>query len=73
MATLLLAAGPLNWFRDQRHRDRWVFAAAAVLLLLYIYLTWQLRIPAVTTGNDDARYLHLARSVAGFHYRELWV
>jgi 4-amino-4-deoxy-L-arabinose transferase-like glycosyltransferase len=44
-----------------------------VLLLVYIYLTWQLRIPAVTTGNDDARYLHLARAIAGFSYRELWV
>ena len=73
MATSPLAAGRLNWFRDQRHRDRWVFAAAGVLLLVYVYLTWQLRIPAVTTGNDDARYLHLAQAIAGFSYRELWV
>ena len=73
MATSPLAAGRLNWFRDQRHRDRWVFAAAGVLLLVYVYLTWQLRIPAVTTGNDDARYLNLAQAIAGFSYRELWV
>jgi hypothetical protein len=50
-----------------------VLAAVGVLLLLYISLSWQLRIPAVTTGNDDATYLHLARAIAGFSYRELWV
>jgi len=63
----------LDGFWDSRRHDRWVFAAAGCLLLVYVSLTWYLRIPAVTTGNDDATYLHLARAVSHFNYRELWI
>lgn len=63
----------MKWFRDLRPQDRWVIVGAGVLLLLYVSFAWRLRIPAVTTGNDDAQYLHLARALAGFSYRELWL
>jgi len=65
-----------NWidrFWNLPQRDRWAYAAAGCLLLVYFSLTWYLRIPAVTTGNDDATYLHLARAVSHFNYRELWI
>ncbi len=60
-------------FEGSLRRDRWVYAAAGCLLLVYLCLTWYLRLPAVTTGNDDATYLHLARALSRLSYQELWV
>ena len=41
--------------------------------MVYVYLAWQLRIPAVTTGNDDATYLLLSRAVGQLHYRDFYL
>lgn len=54
---------------------RWSTAAlgAAVLLLgLHAWLAWTMRIPAITTGGDDASLLTLARALREGSYRELW-
>ncbi len=54
---------------------RWSAAAlgAAVLLLgLHAWLAWTMRIPAITTGGDDASLLTLARALREGSYRELW-
>lgn len=54
---------------------RWSAAAlgVAVLLLgLHAWLAWTMRIPALTTGGDDASLLALARALREGSYRELW-
>lgn len=55
--------------------QRWSAAAlgVAVLLLgLHAWLAWTMRIPALTTGGDDASLLTLARALREGSYRELW-
>lgn len=53
-------------------RARLLWAAAALLVAAHAILAWQARVPSVTTGNDDALYLLLARSLRAFHYRDVW-
>ncbi|MBK8005446.1 MAG: glycosyltransferase family 39 protein [Gemmatimonadetes bacterium] len=50
-----------------------VAAAAAGLVVLHVVLAWLVRQPAVTTGNDDALYLLLARALRAGTYRDLHV
>ncbi len=47
--------------------------AAAALLLLHAGLAWVLRVPALTTAQDDAVYLLLARALRHFSYVDLWL
>ncbi|MEJ7811576.1 MAG: hypothetical protein WKG32_14280 [Gemmatimonadaceae bacterium] len=47
-----------------------MWIAAAVLLIAHAVLAWLMRIPAITTGNDDAVYLHLARSLRELGYND---
>jgi 4-amino-4-deoxy-L-arabinose transferase-like glycosyltransferase len=49
---------------------RWPTAVAAGLLLLHGILSWSGRAFGITTGNDDAAYLLLARSLRQFTYRD---
>jgi hypothetical protein len=46
---------------------------AVVLLLVHGLLAWWLRIPSITTGNDDATYLLLARAVRQWSYADIWI
>lgn len=46
-------------------------ACIAALLALHALLAWAVRVPSLTTGNDDAWYLSLARALRGFSYVEL--
>jgi len=47
---------------------RWMPIAAGAMVLLYAVLSWLQRAPAVTTRNDDALYILLARSIQAGHY-----
>jgi hypothetical protein len=60
---------------EMRRAPRWSAAAlgaAALLLVLHAWLAWTIRIPAITTGGDDAALLALARALREGSYRELW-
>lgn len=46
-------------------------ACIAALLALHALLAWAVRVPSLTTGNDDAWYLSLARAIRGLSYVEL--
>jgi hypothetical protein len=46
---------------------------AGALLLLHAALAWLVRVPALTTGNDDSVYLLLGRALRDFHYVQLHV
>jgi 4-amino-4-deoxy-L-arabinose transferase-like glycosyltransferase len=48
---------------------RLLWGLAALLLLLHAALAWAVRVPSITTGNDDAVYLLLARALreGGYH------
>lgn len=51
--------------------SRGLGVATAVLILIFIVLSWLLRAPAMLTRQDDARYLVLARALRGGTYRDL--
>lgn len=59
-------AAELPWWAGRLAQWQW----GVVLLLLgsHAVLAWLFRQPAVATGNDDALYLLLARSLRHFHY-----
>ncbi|MEP6571604.1 MAG: glycosyltransferase family 39 protein [Gemmatimonadota bacterium] len=41
---------------------------AGILLAVFGWLAWSIRMPAILLRNDDALYLLLARSLRSFHY-----
>ena len=45
--------------------------AVAAILALHIVLVWALRVPSMTTGNDQAWYMLLARSLRHLSYENL--
>lgn len=49
-----------------------VWGTAAGLLALHAALAWYLRSPGIGTGNDDAVYLLLARSLRNWSYADLF-
>lgn len=49
-----------------------VWAMAAGLLALHAALAWYLRSPGIGTGNDDAVYVLLARSLRSWSYGDLF-
>lgn len=57
--------------QDTDQRALWVTAIA--LVAVYVVLAWLQRVPAVTTRNDDALYILLAREVASFSYAQEWL
>jgi 4-amino-4-deoxy-L-arabinose transferase-like glycosyltransferase len=44
----------------------------AVLLALHVAAAWYMRAPSITTGNDDAVYVQLGRSVQDLRYVETY-
>jgi hypothetical protein len=58
---------------DQRLDERRVWAIAAILLLVHAALSWGGREVALLTGQDDGRYILLARSLRDFTYRDLYL
>ncbi|MDQ3697932.1 MAG: hypothetical protein M3373_07895 [Gemmatimonadota bacterium] len=54
-----------------RH-TRVLWATAALFVTLHALIAWHTRVPSITTGNDDALYLLLARSLRALTYRDLW-
>lgn len=56
-----------------RHTPRWAWVAAAVLLAAHAVLAWHLRVPSITTGNDDAAYVLLARSLREGSYNSIYL
>ena len=46
-------------------------ALVAVILVVHVVLAWRFRVWGITTGDDDAGYLLLARALREGHYREL--
>jgi hypothetical protein len=46
---------------------------AAALIAMHALLAWTQRVVTITTGNDDAVYLLLARSLRGGQYRDLFL
>lgn len=45
--------------------------AVAAILAIHIGMVWWLRVPSMTTGNDQAWYMLLARSLTHFSYDNL--
>ncbi|HEU4563219.1 MAG TPA: glycosyltransferase family 39 protein [Gemmatimonadaceae bacterium] len=56
--------------RGERRRIVLSWALAALLLALHAALAWRLRAPSITTGNDDAAYLLLSRSLRALGYND---
>ena len=50
----------------------WAWLALAALLVVFGVLAWNGREAGVTTGNDDARYMLLARALRAGTYRDLY-
>lgn len=48
------------------------FGLPALLLALHATLAWLGRAPGILAGEDDSRYIALARSLRGGQYREIW-
>src|SRR5262245_59531221 len=46
---------------------------AATMVMLHLVLAWLRRAPSLTTMNDDAYYILLARALRAFEYRELFI
>ncbi len=46
----------------------WQWAVAGSVLLAHVIFAWLSRVPGVSSRNDDATYLLLARSLRSFHY-----
>ncbi len=67
---------PESDYMDQHPADtnapshQWMKYAAAGMVVLYSILAWIQRAPAVTTRNDDALYILLARSLQAGHYHQ---
>ncbi|MFN2399282.1 MAG: glycosyltransferase family 39 protein [Gemmatimonadaceae bacterium] len=57
----------------ERPVSRVILACAATLLVVHAVLVWHLRIPGITTGNDDAWYLLLARSLRAGGYEDAFI
>ncbi|HUQ84647.1 MAG TPA: glycosyltransferase family 39 protein [Gemmatimonadaceae bacterium] len=53
------------------HRTGRQLALVAGILLAHVILAWYFRVWGITTGDDDAGYLLLARALRAGHYREL--
>ncbi len=73
--TPVQSAGPARGTSSEPSRltDRTVvWALAAGLLTLHAALAWYLAAPGVGTGNDDAVYLLLARSLREWGYADLF-
>jgi hypothetical protein len=51
---------------------RWVGVALVALSVAFVWIAWSAREPGVTTGNDDARYMLLARALREGTYRDLY-
>ena len=51
----------------------WAWAVATTLLAAHGVLAWMLRASMLRTGNDDATYLLLARSLRHFTYRDIHI
>ena len=54
--------------QDYQGISRLTSIVVVMLLLTHMVLAWVVRSQAITTGNDDALYLLLARSLRSFHY-----
>ena len=52
---------------------RWAAVAVAAAIVVHIALAWHFRAAALTTGQDDAIYLLLARALRAGSYRDLWL
>jgi hypothetical protein len=50
-----------------------VTGTAALLLITHVVLAWLLRTPGITTGQDDAVYLLLARGLRELSYSNYWL
>ena len=50
---------------------RWNLIAAVALLILHAILAWQARAFGITTGNDDATFILLSRSLREFGYNDI--
>lgn len=50
----------------------WFWPLAIALLVCHAFAAWYLRTPGITTGNDDAVYVQLARSIGDLSYRETY-
>lgn len=66
----------LDFVRTTEHAsDRTVSprqnAIVAVILVVHLFLAWKFRVWGITTGDDDAGYLLLARALRAGNYREL--
>ena len=48
------------------------FGLPVMLLVLHAVLAWLGRAPGILAGEDDSRYIALARSLRGGQYREIW-
>ena len=58
---------------DRPRRDATlVFILAGILLAVHAGLAWHLRAPAITTRQDDAMYLLLARGLPHLSYHQVW-
>ncbi len=51
----------------------WHMALVAMLVVTHLVLAWLGRVPAITTGNDDALYTLLAQGLRSFHYADAHV
>ncbi len=58
---------------DRRTDERFLWAFAALLLLLHAALAWGAREPGLLTAQDDARYMLLGRALRDFTYRDLYL
>src|SRR5688572_11361937 len=47
------------------------WAIATILLVLFVVLAWMQRVPSLTTANDDATYVLLARSLGDGGYNSI--
>jgi 4-amino-4-deoxy-L-arabinose transferase-like glycosyltransferase len=65
------AGGPTTRARRGRSTARAARAIAVAAVVLHILLTWFSRPPGLLTGQDDAEYMILARSLRAGGYEEL--
>jgi Dolichyl-phosphate-mannose-protein mannosyltransferase len=63
-----MADDPALLSERDRNMTRIGWVVAAALLLTHVVLAWMVRSPAISTGNDDALYLLLARSIRSLSY-----
>ncbi len=58
---------------DARPATRYLWAAVVGLLAVHAILAWLTRSPGIETGQDDAVYIFLSRSLAHGQYRDLFL